>query len=165
MDLDIHVCTEADMERFRALSLPGRAMARHEEKFAHRHVDTFIVAWNGDEPAGFVSVLSHSKYPNVREALGDFPELNALEAMPQGQGIGRAIIRFAEAHVRSNGARRVGLAVEPENVGALRLYERLGYSDWGRGFVVDHWHELDDRGNPTVTHADDCLYLAKLLDN
>jgi len=100
----------------------------------------------------------------VVKGVADFPEMNALEADPAGQGTGTAIIEAAEALSASRGARRIGLAVEIDNDGARRLYERLGYTDWGHGRVIDRWTERGDNGEPIEEHADECFYLTKLLN-
>jgi RimJ/RimL family protein N-acetyltransferase len=164
-EVDIHVCKQDDLDRLSTCGVSGRTLARYNKKFdAQLRGDlTLIVAWRGDEPAGFVSLLHCSKYEPVRSTLGDFPELNALEATPQNRGIGTALVRFAEdlAHLRAD---RIGIAVAPGNPGARRLYERLGYEDWGSGEVVDRWFELDDAGRETVEQVDVCDYLIKKID-
>ena len=53
--------------------------------------------------------------------------------------------------------------VEPDNERARRLYDRLGYRDWGRGTVVDEWAERDENGNVLVLHRDECSYLVRSL--
>lgn len=89
--------------------------------------------------------------------------MNALEARPQGQGIGTATIGAAENEAARRGASVVGLAVEVDNDGARRLYERLGYVQWGHGLVIDRWTERDDRGEVVREHADECFYFTKRL--
>lgn len=100
----------------------------------------------------------------MRRLLGRFPELNALEATPQGEGIGSQIIACAEGVARSMDQSLIGLAVERENVRARQLYERLGFRDWGDCDVVDRWNERDAFGVVVGDHADVCVYLIKPLD-
>jgi hypothetical protein len=40
------------------------------------------------------------------------------------------------------------LGVGVDNPGARRLYERLGYADWGHGIIVGTWVERDRDGPP-----------------
>ena len=96
----------------------------------------YLVAWRGDELAGQCTVLTTSKYEEVRQLLGALPEMNALEARPPGQGTGTKIIACAEHTARQHGAAMIGLAVAVSNDGAHRLYQRLGYKDGGQGLVV-----------------------------
>jgi RimJ/RimL family protein N-acetyltransferase len=49
-----------------------------------------------------------------------------------------------------------------DNPGARRLYERLGYADWGHGTVVGTWQERDREG-PPVTHSEVLDTLVKAL--
>lgn len=124
---------------------------------------TYLPAWDGDRPCGRVTLLHRSKYEQVRDTLGDVPELNALEATPRGLGIGSTLVAAAEAHAAALGAHRIGLAVDHGNTGARRLYERLGYREWADGDVVDRWLERDDSGTVVREHADLCSYLVKDL--
>jgi hypothetical protein len=64
-------------------------------------------------------------------------------------------------HVPAAGAVMIGLAVEVSNHGARRLYQRLGYHDWGQGIVIDHWEETDAAGAVLKRNADPCHYLTK----
>ncbi|HLZ66159.1 MAG TPA: N-acetyltransferase [Aliidongia sp.] len=50
----------------------------------------------------------------------------------QGQGLGRALIADSQARARAAGAQGVELHVAPNNPGARRLYERLGFREIGR---------------------------------
>jgi GNAT superfamily N-acetyltransferase len=123
----------------------------------------YLVAWRGSELAGRCTVLTASKYDEVRRLLGAFPEMNALEARPPGQGTGTKIVACAEHRARERGAVMIGLAVAVSNDGAHRLYQRLGYGDWGHGLVVDHWDETDYAGTVLTTNADPCYYLTKSI--
>jgi GNAT superfamily N-acetyltransferase len=49
----------------------------------------------------------------------------------QRRGVGTALIHAAEDHARSSGHDRIALAVGLDNRNARRLYEHLGYVDWG----------------------------------
>ncbi|SDF48465.1 Acetyltransferase (GNAT) family protein [Blastococcus aurantiacus] len=124
---------------------------------------TYLVAWDGDLPCGRGTMFHRSKYERVRDLLGDFPELNGLEAVPRGRGIGTRLVAAAEARATTLGAARIGLAVEHGNVDARRLYERLGYVEWEHGDVVDRWFERDGSGTAVREHADPCSYLVKNL--
>ena len=120
----------------------------------------FLVAWRDDVLAGRTSLTWWSKYDEVRAAFGDVPEINGLDAWPQNQGTGSLIVAECERVARvDRGAEMIGLAVELGNPNAKRLYERLGFVDWGRGEVIDEWEELDDDGNLAVLHRPSCNYL------
>lgn len=122
---------------------------------------TYFLAWDGDRTCGRVTLFHRSKYERVREVLGDFPELNALEAAPPGVGIGSKLVAAAEERATSLGAHRIGLAVEHGNADARRLYERLGYVEWEHGDVIDRWQEREAGGAAVREHADPCSYLVK----
>ena len=163
--VDVQPCSPEDMDRLAACGLPATVMAHHDERWAmqQRGEARYLLAWRGGEPVGRVSLLRESKYRPVRARFEDLVEMNALEATPQGQGIGTAVIRAAEASALDGGARWMGLAVAPDNVGALRLYARLGYRDWGHGDVVDEWTERDEHGSVVAEHRTPCRYLVKEL--
>ena len=50
-----------------------------------------------------------------------------VDEVYRGQGIGTALIAFAEKHVREQGGEALDLNVFAFNKDAIRLYERLGY--------------------------------------
>lgn len=91
--------------------------------------------------------------------------MNALEARPQGRGVGTVLIQAAEKRAAEHGATELGLGVGPDNVGARRPYLRLGCVEWPQGLVVDEWDERDESGRVVRAHADECLYLLKKLSS
>jgi ribosomal-protein-alanine acetyltransferase len=97
----------------------------------------FLVAWEGDEIAGFV----------VGRHVGDQGEvLNLAVAAPwRRRGVGRELVRGLLEEFRRVGAREVFLEVRASNAGAIRLYQGLGFRKIGgrigyyRGPVEDAW--------------------------
>jgi ribosomal-protein-alanine N-acetyltransferase len=66
----------------------------------------------------------------VLSAGEDTAWLLALAVLPafQGQGCGRALLNTAVLHARNAGARRMNLAVRPENDAARHLYTAYGFT-------------------------------------
>lgn len=124
--------------------------------------DLFLLASRDGEFIGHTMLLRRSKYPAVQAAYAP-AEINGLHAYVQGQGIGTAILSAAEEYAQHWGLEQIGLAVGPDNVGARRLYERLGYQEWTAGQVIDEWTEKDADGNVIEEHRDPCDYLLKPL--
>ena len=83
---------------------------------------TYLVAWDGTEPVGHVNVgWSRSK-------LGA-PALGDMFVLPdrRSRGVGTALAHGAERLIASRGHSRLTLSVAETNLGARRLYERLGF--------------------------------------
>jgi ribosomal protein S18 acetylase RimI-like enzyme len=165
MDVVVRRVAGRDIERLSRQPMPAADRRHQEARWALqvRGEAAQLLAWQDQQVVGWVTLLVRSKYDEVRELLGDFPEMNALAARPPGRGIGTALIRSAEDAARESGAGLIGLAVGEDNEGAVRLYDRLGYTDWGHGPVVDRWTEYDDAGHVVQQHASPCAYLVKPL--
>jgi aminoglycoside 6'-N-acetyltransferase len=67
----------------------------------------------------------------------------------RGRGVGTALMRAAEEWARERGATRIILDLAVANVGALRLYERLGYAT--HGLLMDR--RLEDAGESDSDNA------------
>jgi len=137
-----------------------RAHLRNRWAQQSRGEALFLLAHRDGSVVGHTMLLRESKYAEVRAAHG-VPEVNALHAYEDGQGIGTALTAAAEAFATSWGHSAIGLAVGADNDRARRLYDHLGYRDWGQGTVVDEWTEEDAGGKLVRTHQDRCLYLVK----
>jgi len=55
----------------------------------------------------------------------------AVSRAARGQGVGTALMDAAEVWARAHGAEQMDLGLDAANIGALRLYERLGYEVHG----------------------------------
>jgi len=124
-----------------------------------------LVAWLDGRPAGEVFLeCEPANEPEVRRQLPGVPRLGHLEVLGPlwGQGIGTALIGAAEDSARQLGHERIALGVGLDSPKARRLYERLGYVDWGQGTVVGTWVEYPDDG-PPVTLSETWSVLVKRL--
>jgi GNAT superfamily N-acetyltransferase len=161
--MDIKPATRADVDRLTARAAPAsQHHLRDRWETQQRGDGLFLLAHRDGEVVGHALLLRQSKYAEVR-AVHDAAEINALHADVQGQGIGTAIIRAAEVIAADWAKPAIGLAVAADNVGARRLYERLGYRQWDGAEVTDTWTEQDAEGNIVHSHADSCDYLFKPL--
>jgi ribosomal protein S18 acetylase RimI-like enzyme len=73
--------------------------------------------------------------------------LNVLAAFPQarGRGIGSRLVRLAEESAAAEDLKGVSIIVADGNLGALRLYERLGYVEIDRApMVKDGWESQSE---------------------
>jgi GNAT superfamily N-acetyltransferase len=79
------------------------------------------------------------------------------------KGVATALIREAERLAREKGCTQIGLEVgSTDNPGAKRLYEHLGYVDWGHGDFPISWEYIDRNGN-TGTESEIVTYMYKPL--
>jgi GNAT superfamily N-acetyltransferase len=130
-----------------------------------RGAGVLLVAWLDGRPVGD-GFLDWEPAPEaeLRRHLPGVPRLTHLEVVGplQGRGIGTALIRAAEDTARQHDHERLVLAVGVDNPDARRLYERLGYVDWGHGTIVGTWVDRD-RDGPPVTESETCSVLVKRL--
>jgi ribosomal protein S18 acetylase RimI-like enzyme len=70
--------------------------------------------------------------------------INVLAVLPQlrGQGLGTKLLDRAEETARGLGKRGMSVIVSDANLGAHRLYERLGYNEKARRLMVkENWQD------------------------
>ena len=106
----------------RALQLEAAAGAAAELRLEQPRSE-YLVAWDGDEPVGHVCI-----------EWSEPPELQDLWVLPErrGHGVGTTLVAAVESAVAAQGRATLRLTVGEDNVGAARLYERLGYARTGR---------------------------------
>lgn len=73
----------------------------------------------------------------------------------RGLGVGTRLMRLAEQKARALDLDKLSLIVFEQNVGAKRLYERLGFIEKAREKVVPH---------PLIHHAGDAVLMVKRFD-
>jgi GNAT superfamily N-acetyltransferase len=160
--MEIRPATWDDVEQL-IEQLGGSPAAQHHVRerwgVQERDEGVYLLAYD-DGIVGQTMVLRHSRYPEVVAAV-DPVEINALHAFVRGRGVGTALIKAAEDLAIGWGRAAIGLGVGPENEGARRLYERLGYELWSGPRVTDRWTEKDADGVVVRSHVDSCDYLFK----
>jgi GNAT superfamily N-acetyltransferase len=82
--------------------------------------------------------------------------VNALSVYPEycRKGIASSLLSFACEHAKENAFTEISLYVFSENVGALVLYEKLGFKAVGREPVVEH---------PLIQYKGEVLLMAATL--
>jgi ribosomal protein S18 acetylase RimI-like enzyme len=81
--------------------------------------ELFLVALDGDQVIGSIM----AGYDGHRGWLYAVAVLNSRRCL----GVGTALVRSAEEHLRSMGCRKINLQVRTSNVAVIGFYHRLGY--------------------------------------
>jgi len=119
---------------------------------------TYLVAWDGDDPIGHAHIAWHGA------RLGH-PEVQDVYVLPEQRrrGVASALARAAERLAAERGRPRISLSFGIANDAARLLYEKLGYRDAGvepervTGTIVI-------RGQPAEVD-DTLIYLVKDVDS
>ncbi|NQV46232.1 MAG: GNAT family N-acetyltransferase [Rhodospirillaceae bacterium] len=91
---------------------------------AHVARDEALIIENGSGAQGFIV-----QFPKDD---GWFVENVAIDPAHQGQGLGKALMSFAEAEARARGLKRVFLYTNVKMTENLLFYARLGYAETHR---------------------------------
>ncbi|ADV67401.1 GNAT family N-acetyltransferase [Deinococcus maricopensis] len=81
---------------------------------------------------------THYVIEEETEAGEFYVDTVSVRAAYQGRGVGTQLVQFAVALARERGFPRVTLLVDEGNVGARRLYERLGFEVAGTRSIGGH---------------------------
>lgn len=142
MPIEIVHIAQAHVESFRACL---DAVAREKRFLAQTQAPPLerIAAFVGDSvaknAAQYVALERDvvvgwcDVFPAWAEAVKHSGSLGmGVLASHRGRGIGRQLMVATLAHARVSGITRVELEVRADNVGAIKLYERLGFMHEGR---------------------------------
>jgi GNAT superfamily N-acetyltransferase len=117
---------------------------------------TYIVAWDGDEPVGH----AHIAWTGTDLGVPEVQDVFVLESRRR-QGVATALMAHAERVTADRGHDRISLSYSIGNEAAIGLYRRLGYRDAGLG--PKRMHEtILIRGRP-VEIDETMVYLVKDL--
>jgi ribosomal protein S18 acetylase RimI-like enzyme len=91
-----------------------------------------FVAEIGDAIVGFVGILTKVPPDAPDENQSEYAYISDLVVLPahRRHGVGRALLRHAEAFARGNGAKTLRIGVLATNRTALDLYHRSGFIDY-----------------------------------
>jgi ribosomal protein S18 acetylase RimI-like enzyme len=123
--------------------LHDRLSRRSFRHFLTTDTASCLVAEQSGRLSGYVLVLFHG-----RTALARLYSM-AVAPERQGQGLGRELLRAAEAAALDGGAALMRLEVNPGNAAAVALYRSVGYADIG----IYHAYYEDDSDALRMEHA------------
>ncbi len=121
-----------------------------------------LVAWQGDEFVGYVSIVWASDYPPFRDA--GIPEIVDFNVLPHARrrGIGSRLMDEAERRIAERSlVAGIGVGLFADYGAAQRLYVKRGYIPDGRG-ITSHGRRVV-WGDAVVVDDDLALYLTKML--
>ncbi len=123
--------------------IPFREVFRRTFQDQQRRRRLMLVADAGGYPIGQVFMQFSSGDPSFADgrSRGYLYSLRVMEPF-QRRGLGSRLVQAAEEVLRERGYHWTTIAAARENDGAVRLYERLGYSifaeDPGQWEYIDH---------------------------
>jgi len=127
----------------------------------------YLIAWHENTPLGHFllhwsgpSDAHVTKYIDVTHSA--FLEAGATRSEFQRIGVATTIIREAERSAKEKGCTHMGLHVGKDNLKAKRLYEKLGYCDWGNGEFLISWNYIDRNGNEGI-ETETVIFMQKVL--
>lgn len=163
-ELEIKLCREEDLDMLEK-SMPTSGLSRfHHKRFENQEKGrvSYLIAWLKGEPVGHIDLRWYGfDHEDLEKEIRDIPELNAITVAKsyRNQGIGTALIEEAEKIAKERGFKRVGMGVNPENEGAKRLYEKLGYKDSGTGLHLGSWEVIGKDGNTFIESEEGLVFL------
>jgi GNAT superfamily N-acetyltransferase len=121
----------------------------------HTPIGHFLLRWSGPQDAPVRTYLDVTKTAYL--------EAGATHGVYQRKGVATALIREAERLAKEHGCTHIGLEVgSTDNPDAKRLYEHLGYVDWGQGEFLISWEYIERNGHPR-TDSEIVTYMHKSL--
>jgi mycothiol synthase len=135
------------------IALNNRAFARHPEQgnWTTRDLDVrtkeewfdpqgFLIAEENGEMTGFCWTKihgghthkhSHSEPEHDHDPIGEI-YIMGVDPKLAGKGIGKAVTIAGLRHMRYQGIFSAMLYVDADNTSAIKLYQSLGFTEWGR---------------------------------
>lgn len=99
-------------------------------EWSHPHT-RFYFAWSGDRIAGYCKLNTENAQSELREPEGLEIERIYVARAFQGRGIGSRMLEEILRLARQSGKRYAWLGVWQKNPGAIKFYERHGFTIFG----------------------------------
>ncbi|MCR2822665.1 GNAT family N-acetyltransferase [Lederbergia panacisoli] len=154
--LEIEAAKESQLDLLVSQFSPGNPMFQYNRYNVQKNGDgLYLIAWINRIPIGhFLLRWSGPQDAPVTNNI-DINQNAFLEAgltidEYRRMGVATAIILEGERLSKEKGCTHIGLEVGVENPEAKRLYERLGYKDWGYGEFEISWEYIDHNGNKGI---------------
>ena len=153
MNLDIENLTINDLKEKDLSDISWSGSKTHIKNVAEKLEEVqkgeaeYLAVRNPEGKPIAITLINHT-YDKVSSEIGQLsvhPDL-------QGQGLGTRLIAASENRIFEWGHRWAVMTVEVENDRARKLYERLGYREFGQDKAS--WTAEDKKGNEIVYHAD-----------
>lgn len=89
------------------------------------------LAWQAGKPAGYCTILTKVPNEEVDEKRFDYAFVSeiAIAKAVRGQGLGKALLRDAEALARAASAKWLRISVLAKNTVAREVYSRYGFEE------------------------------------
>lgn len=143
----------------------------HKKRFDRqtRNEGLYLIAWHQNIPIGHFFLQWSGPSDDVVIKHIDISKAAYLGAGRthenyRRRGVATRLIQEAEKLAKENGCTTIGMVVgSDDNPDARRLYEKLGYIDWGKGDFTTSWEYKDKKGNIGI-ESEVVTYLQKPLD-
>jgi len=141
-EVQLRLANQDDLDALVALEnlsfTEDRISRRSFRRFLEMPRDRLVVATLDDEIMGYVLVLM-----NAATRLARIYSI-AVSQRARGKGMGEALVREAERQATHAGRVIMRLEVREDNAGAISLYRKLGYRQFGtlRDYYEDHGDAL-----------------------
>ena len=122
--------SQNDPEDFRYYLEKAFSPKQLRAEWEHPHT-RFYFAWSPDQVAGYCKLNTETAQTELQEAGGMEIERIYVTAAFQGRGVGRLMLEEIVGLARQAGKRYVWLGVWQKNEGAIRFYERHGFTIFG----------------------------------
>jgi ribosomal protein S18 acetylase RimI-like enzyme len=168
--IEIKPAEESQLDMLQKVFDPTSLSKEHHQRYEVQKSGEgiYLIAWHKDLPVGhFLLTWSGPRDAHVTKyidvAHSGYLLCGATIEGFQRRGVATRVIREAERLAKEQGCTRIGLEVaSTDNPGAKRLYERLGYVDWGHGEYQTSWEYIDANGN-RGTASETVTYMQKPL--
>ena len=168
--IEIKLAEASQLEMLEHEFSPDMLSKRHYKRYEvqKQGKGVYLIAWHDHTPVGHFLLRWSGPHDDQVMRYVDVTNTACLEAGATSveyrrKGVATALIREAERLAKAHGCTQIGLNVgSTDNPEAKRLYETLGYVDWGHGDFLISWDSIDSHGNP-ATESEIVIYMHKPL--